>query len=122
MQFSKGPYSAEEGDFSTAGASHISYVNALDAADRRAERRRRRLGTRCLCGASPRVGGGHLLGALELGHNDGPWMRPDDYRKVNGVLRYSRGDTQNAFSLTGMGYAATGTRPIRCRSAPSRAA
>ena len=34
-------------------------------------------------------------------------MRPDDYQKVNGVLRYSRGDAVNGFSVTGMGYRAT---------------
>ncbi len=34
-------------------------------------------------------------------------MRPDDYQKVNGVLRYSRGDNRHAFSITGMGYAST---------------
>jgi hypothetical protein len=50
------------------------------------------------------VGGGYLLGALEVNHNDGPWVRPDDHRKVNGVLRFSRGDNRNGFSLTGMGY------------------
>ena len=54
--------------------------------------------------ASPRVGAGHLLGAIELNHNDGPWARPDGYQKVNGVLRYSQGDNRNGFSLTGMGY------------------
>jgi hypothetical protein len=54
--------------------------------------------------ASPRAGGGHLLGALEVNHNDGPWARPDDYQKVNGVLRYSRGDNRNGFSMTGLGY------------------
>ena len=31
-------------------------------------------------------------------------MRPDDYRKINGVVRYSQGDNRNGFSLTGMGY------------------
>ena len=39
-----------------------------------------------------------------MNHNDGPWVGPDDYEKVNGVLRYSRGDNRNGFSLTGMGY------------------
>ena len=56
--------------------------------------------------ASPRIGGGYLLGALEVNRNDGPWVRPDNYQKVNGVLRYSRGDNRNGFSLTGMGYRA----------------
>jgi TonB dependent receptor len=54
--------------------------------------------------ASPRVAGGYLLGALEVNRNEGPWVRPDDYRKVNAVLRFSRGDNRNGFSLTGMGY------------------
>jgi TonB dependent receptor-like, beta-barrel len=54
--------------------------------------------------ASPRMGRGYLLGGLEVNHNDGPWVRPDDYRKVNGVLRYSQGDNRNGFSVTGMGY------------------
>lgn len=53
------------------------------------------------------MGAGHLLAAIELNQNDGPWIRPDDYRKVNGVLRFSRGTAQNGFSVTGMGYRAT---------------
>jgi hypothetical protein len=103
VQFKKGPYFADEGDFSAAGAANINYVNRLD-------RPLFELGAgqdgwgRIVGAASPRVGAGVLLGALELNHNDGPWVRPDDYQKVNGVLRYSRGDSRNGFSLTGMGY------------------
>jgi hypothetical protein len=54
--------------------------------------------------ASPRVAAGYLLGAVEVNHNSGPWVRPDDYRKLSGVLRYSRGNNRNGFSVTGMGY------------------
>ena len=53
------------------------------------------------------VGRGRLLGALELQHNDGPWVRPDDFEKVNGLLRYSQGDGVNGFSITAMGYRGT---------------
>ena len=103
VQFKKGPYFADEGDFSAAGAANINYVNRLD-------RPLFELGAgqdgwgRIVGAASPRVGAGHLLGAIELNHNDGPWVRPDDYQKLNGVLRYSRGDSRNGFSITGMGY------------------
>jgi TonB dependent receptor-like, beta-barrel/Carboxypeptidase regulatory-like domain/TonB-dependent Receptor Plug Domain len=103
VHFKKGPYFADEGDFSAAGAANVNYVNQL-------ERPIVRLSTgndgwrRLFGAASPRVGDGYLLGALEVNHNDGPWVRPDDYRKINGVLRYSRGDNRNGFSLTGMGY------------------
>lgn len=103
VQFKKGPYYADEGDFSAAGAANINYVNRL-------ERPIIHLGAgedgwgRVLGAGSREVGAGHVLGAIELNHNDGPWDRPDDYRKLNGVLRYSRGDNRNGFSLTGMGY------------------
>jgi hypothetical protein len=31
-------------------------------------------------------------------------LQPDDYRKVNAVIRYSRGTLQNGIAITGMGY------------------
>ncbi len=103
VQFKKGPYYADEGDFSAAGAANINYVNQLDQPVLLLSGGNDGWG-RVLGAASPRLGGGYLLAALELNHNDGPWVRPDDYRKVNGVLRYSRGDNRNGFSITGLGY------------------
>ena len=105
VQFNKGPYAAEEGDFSTAGASHIRYVNELDKPIARLSAGGEGW-LRAFAAASPRLAGGHLLAAIEAGHNDGPWERPDDFSKMNGVLRYSRGTSRNAFSLTGIAYAA----------------
>ena len=99
----KGPYFADQGDFSAAGAAHLSYANALDATARARERWRGRLGARAASPASPRVGSGHLLYALEVNRNDGPWTRPDDYRRVNGVLRYSAATRRTASSLTAHG-------------------
>lgn len=109
VQFSKGPYYADQGDFATAGAANITYVNALDNPDRALVR----VGGgdegygRALVAVSPKAGSGRVLAALEVAHDDGPWAQPDDYKKVNGVLRYSRGDTVNGLSLTGMGYRAS---------------
>lgn len=103
VQFKKGPYFADEGDFSAAGAANINYLNQLDRPMFRLSAGNDGWG-RILAAASPRVGNGFLLGAIELNHNDGPWVRPDHYQKVNGVLRYSRGDNRNGFSVTGMGY------------------
>ena len=103
VQFKKGPYFADEGDFSAAGAANINYLNQLD-------RPMVRLSAgnygwaRGMAAASPRVGGGFLLGAIELNHNDGPWVRDDSYEKINGVIRFSKGDNRNGFSVTGMGY------------------
>ena len=103
VQFKKGPYYAEEGDFSAAGAVNVNYVNVLErpivevsgGGDGWA---------RFLGAASPRVGQGRLLAALELNHNNGPWTLADDYQKVNGVVRYSEGGATSGFSVTGMFY------------------
>ena len=94
VQFKKGPYFADEGDFSAAGAANINYVNHLERPVVRVNGGNDGWG-RLFGAASPRVGGGYLLGALEVNRNHGPWVRPDDYRKVNGVLRYSRGENRN---------------------------
>src|SRR5882672_4639349 len=103
VQFSKGPYFADQGDFATAGAANINYVSALT-------RPIVRVGggdegyRRALAAASAPVGPGQVLGAYEVDHNDGPWVHPDHYGKVNGLLEYSQGDAVNGFSLTAMGY------------------
>ncbi len=103
ITFRKGPYFAEEGDFSSAGAAHIDYFRQIDGTLAQLT-----LGqngyARSLLAGSPELGGGHLLYALELFHNDGPWQVDEHYRKLNGVLRYSEGTRNDGFSITGMAY------------------
>ena len=105
LRYKKGPYHASEGDFSSAGAVELTYANALPAGIANAG-----FGVngyrRVLLADSPTVGSGKLLYALEALRNDGPFTRPDDYRKLNGVLRYSQGDSGNGWNVTGMGYSA----------------
>lgn len=103
ITYRKGPYFAEEGDFSSAGAAHIEYFRQMEAGLAQVT-----LGgngyARSLLAGAPGVGGGNLLYALELFHNDGPWQAPENYRKLNGVLRYSQRTANNGFSVTGMAY------------------
>ena len=103
VQYEKGPYFADQGDFATAGSANINYASKLEAPIVRVAGGGEGFG-RVLLAASPKAGDGHVLAALEVEHNDGPWVRPDDYRKVNGVLRYSHGDAVNGLAITGMGY------------------
>ena len=103
IQYKKGPYFVEDGDFTTAGSASINYANVLE------ERIARVDGgsfdyVRGLFAGSPQVGEGHLLYALEGAYNNGPWTKGDNTRKFNGVLRYSVGDARNGFALTAMGY------------------
>ena len=105
LQYKKGPYYASEGDFSSAGAVSLSYANALPkgiASVGLGEEGYRR----ALIANSNVVGSGTVLYALEAMHNDGPFVHPDDYGKVNGVLRYSQGDIANGFNVSGMYYRA----------------
>ena len=106
VQYRKGPYGAEDGDFATAGSASIAYLTSIEAPT--ASLSGGGQGWRRLfAAASPRVGNGSLLAAVETSENDGPWVRPDDYRKVNAVLRYTRGTAQRGWSLTAMGYDAS---------------
>jgi outer membrane receptor protein involved in Fe transport len=106
VQFSKGPYFAEHGDFATAGTANINYTNSLARPIVRVGGGSDAFG-RVLLAAAPAIGKGTLLGAIELEHSDGPWERPDDLNKFNGLVRFSHGDTRNGFSGTLMGYHAT---------------
>jgi hypothetical protein len=106
IDYRKGPYYAEVGDFSAAGAADIQYANSLPHT----------IGSvtigehdykRALVAGSPNVGGGTLLYGIELVGQDGPWDNPENFRKFNSALRYSRGDKADGFSVTGMAYKAS---------------
>ena len=105
LRYKKGPYSASEGDFASAGAVEIVYADELPQGIAH-------LGIgqngyrRALLADSPAFGSGKLLYALELQRNDGPFTRPDDFRKRNGVLRYAQGDKANGWNVTAMAYEA----------------
>lgn len=102
VQFKKGPYFADEGDFSTAGSYNLFYRNTIPSTAELG------LGTggydRLFLAGSPRLGEGNFLYALEAYHNDGTFDRPDNYRRLNGVLRYSRSTERDDFNVTFLGY------------------
>lgn len=122
LEYRKGPFYAAEGDFASAGAVHITYADRL-------EQGIASIGIgqngfrRTLLADSPKAGDGHLLYALELFHDDGPFVVGDDYRKVNGVLRYSQGNSANGFNVAAMAYTgrwhATDQIPARAVAAGS---
>jgi outer membrane receptor protein involved in Fe transport len=59
---------------------------------------------RMFLGDSFKLGTGTALYGLELEHTDGPWANEDDYQKLNTVLRYSEGDSENGWNLMVMAY------------------
>ena len=103
LDYRKGPYSARDGDFASAGSAYVTYANRLvrDVATVSAGQNGY---LRTAVAASKEAGDGVVTYALEALHNDGPFTRGDDYRKLNGVLRYSRGYANNGWSVTAMAY------------------
>lgn len=103
VNYQKGVYYAENGDFSSAGAAHLEFFKVLPQSIATIEGGMYGYG-RVMYAASPKVGEGHLLYAGEYVHSDGPWEKPDNYNKFNGQLTYSEGDDVNGFSLTAHAY------------------
>jgi outer membrane receptor protein involved in Fe transport len=105
LEYAKGPYSAEQGDFASAGAVAVNYANTVAQGIASVG-----IGengyARTLLADSPALGNGNLLYALELFKNDGPFVNKDKYRKLNGVLRYSEGTEANGFNVSLMAYKA----------------
>jgi hypothetical protein len=103
VAYKKGPYFAEESDFSSAGAADIDYYTKMPKGIASLG-----LGSngyrRAMAANSFDAGPGHLLYGFELFHNDGPWVNPEDYRKLNGVLRFSQGTNADGYTVSLMGY------------------
>ena len=105
LDYRKGPFYAAEGDFSTAGSVHVKYANSLDKGIASFGVGQNGY-ARTLLANSPKWRDGTVLYALELMHNNGPFTVSDNYRKRNGVLRYSEGSEGNGFNIALMGYSA----------------
>ena len=105
LEYKKGPYYANEGDFSSAGSVSLRYANTLPRGIANVSFGQNGYRRVALANSSA-LGNGNWLYAIEGLHNDGPFVHPDDYGKFNGVLRYSQGDSGDGFSVTGMAYKA----------------
>ncbi len=103
VDYQKGVYYAANGDFSSAGAARLESVQRLDQSLAILEGGMYGF-ARGVFAASPEAGPGHLLYGVEASHHDGPWERPDDFQKLNGIATYSQGDDAGGFILTARGY------------------
>ena len=103
IDYRKGTYYADEGDFASAGAAHLRLVDALDTGIASVTAGEHSY-VRGLIANSNRLGAGQLLYAVESSYNNGPWDNPEHSRRTSGVLRYSQGEPGDGFSITAMGY------------------
>lgn len=87
LEYQKGPYYAERGDFSTAGSTAVNlydelrpFVEVTTGSDSY---------HRLVVAGSQELGDGSLLLAGEVLRNDGPWVSPADVVKNNLMAKYS---------------------------------
>jgi len=103
IEYRKGTYYADEGNFSAAGAADLRYRRDLGGGLLVAERGENAY-LRTVAAVSPKIADGTLLIAGEYTGNDGPWQLDEDLRKTNAVVKFSRGDRADGFSLTAAAY------------------
>lgn len=103
IEYGKGPYYADIGDFSSAGYSKMFSMDKLP------EGILKFTGGefgyyRSLLANSNKIGGGDLLYAGEFNFYNGVWQQPEDSKKFNGMLRYSLDKGDWGLSVNGKGY------------------
>ncbi len=107
LDYTKGPFYPNIGDFGALGSAHVRLANDIPA------QMSVSVGTlrddRVFFGGTAHLANGdRLLGALSVGHLDGPWSHPDNYNSYNGTARFIHGDGNDGFDLTAMAYRGTG--------------
>ncbi len=102
VEFKKGTYFADQGDFAVAGGYNLYYRNTIEPTS---EFTAGDFGyDRFFTANTVKVGAGNLLYAAEIAHDNGSYVRADEYHRYNGVLRYSRTQGPNSLAVTGIAY------------------
>jgi len=103
VNFEKGPYYADVGNYGSAGSAHVEYFTTLPQNFFKVEGGTYGYG-RAVFGASKKLGSGSLLYGGEEYYDNGPWTHPDAFNKINGLLSYSQGDDADGVSVTARAY------------------
>lgn len=103
VDYNKGPFYAEVGDFSAAGAAQFRQVDtfarpfvSLSVGEN--------YFARFVAGGSRRQSAGALTGALEMSQDDGPWLLEENAERFNGFVRQHWSNGAGDFRLTAMAY------------------
>ena len=103
VDYRKGPYFADVGDFGAVATANIRYLDRLDRALLKLEG-----GTdhyaRVLFANSVALAGGHFFYGFEVFHDDGAWGTPTNFWRGNGLMKYSHGDAALGWSVSAFAY------------------
>ena len=107
LDYTKGPYYAAIGDFGAVGSAHVQLIDDLPT--------QIAVSAGTVGDQDLFVGGTHHFGsddrlwaAVDIGHLDGPWTPPNNFRKIDATARFSHGMATDGFSLTVMFYKSEG--------------
>ena len=107
VNFEKGPYYADVGNFSSAASAHLEFFKTLPQNFFKVEGGMYGYG-RAVFGVSQKLGKGSLLYGGEAYHDNGPWTtHEDNFYKYNGLVTYCRGGDGDGFSATARAYRGT---------------
>lgn len=105
IEYRKGPYYAEYGDFSSAGVAEMRLREQVDAPQMLLSGGSNGYARLLALGSRPILDGVLLAGAEGL-HYDGPWQRSNRFNKGSGLLRFSRHQDGDSLHLSAMAYSA----------------
>lgn len=106
IDYRKGPYRADIGDFALAGAAFMKTIDRLDEPFVAVEGGQYGWG-RLAGGGTMAVGPGELTALAQLKTYDGPWQRPEDLKHGSLWTKYAQMTGLGRLELTLSGYHAT---------------
>jgi outer membrane receptor protein involved in Fe transport len=106
VEYRKGPYRADVGDFSLAGASYLHTTDRLDASFLAAEGGQ--YGWQRLAGGLTfAAASGDLTLAAQVKSYDGPWQLPEDLKHESALAKYVRNTSVGELQASVSAYHAT---------------
>ena len=105
IQYRKGTFAAEDGDFASAGSARIQIKDRLPKGLASITVGEHNF-VRTLVANSTELTAGPLLYAIEGAYNDGPWDNPQHHKKLNALVRHGVQDGATQHSFTAMLYSA----------------
>jgi outer membrane receptor protein involved in Fe transport len=120
VDYRKGPYRADAGDFSFVGSAQITTRDTMTPF---VQVEGGSYGYhRFVAGGSAKVGGGDLLLLGQAKFNDGPWELPEDFEGYSGLIKYSAplfdGKFEASLSVYDASWAPTEQTPERVIGTP----
>jgi hypothetical protein len=106
VEYKKGPYYAESGDFSSAGSAHITYRTRLKEAFSELSLGLHGYQRAVAANTTTLNDSLHLISAIERMNNNGPWTTPEGLRKTNALVSLSEGSKSNGWSSLFSAYQA----------------